>query len=265
MTGYKPATDGTMPTHRLNKLVSIPTAVVALCAAPFAGATSLTIDELLFAVDAGNPNLGSQLAASADMTLSGSVLTLTLKNTTGSSSSSGSSVLLTGIGFNLPTGLSISSGSAAVGSGSTKVGWSSGNLSSEWGFRNGAPGSGHLNGTIGDGVVNATVSTMVADASTKFASGSIDASPGLNGPGFGIISAAGSAGGQNAVRDTIVFTLNLTGTYGGNLIQYIESKDVVVTFASPNAKYIGVPDTGLTLTMLGSALVGIALLKRRRS
>ena len=54
------------------------------------------------------------IAGPFSVTASGSTLTFLLQNTSASSSSSGAYVLLTGLGFNLPTGLTIGSGTAIL-------------------------------------------------------------------------------------------------------------------------------------------------------
>src|SRR5688572_27566804 len=99
-----------------------------------ASATSITVDQILAPGDVNT----AYLSGSVDMTYSGSVLTITLKNLSGDAAGSGAGVLLTGIGFNLPGTLAISSGLANMGS-STALGFVKpigGDVSEEWGYDN---------------------------------------------------------------------------------------------------------------------------------
>jgi len=121
------------------------------------------------------------------------VLTIYLQNTSDAEAGSGAGILLTGIGFNLPEGMVIVSGSANVGT-STAHGFTpdpGGDVSKEWGFAN-PPDSGHfLDTAINE--YNAVVSTMGADAKTKFTEGSIVNPPVLDGPEMGLLTSGGGS------------------------------------------------------------------------
>lgn len=258
--------------------VSKPAAFAALVLGSFVQQThavAINVDELLFQKDIANPALLSQLAADIDIDVTGAQLKIVLKNLTGASTSSGALVLLTGMGFNLPSGLSISSGTAAINPGSAAVGWvpsSANNLSKEWGYQNGHPTSGHLdgNGTPGTLLVNTVVSSMQVDTTTQFLAGSISSPGGLGGPDFGIVSTAGNPGGQESVRNAVLLTLTLNSAYSGGdaaLESYIDSQNVVVTFASPDSGALTgkVSDTGSNLALLmGGLLAGAGLWGRSR-
>jgi hypothetical protein len=56
-----------------------------------------------------------------------------------------------------------------------------------------------------------------------------------------------------AVKDYIVITLNLKGSYTGDLPGAIDGGLVAVTFGSPNA----VPEGGATLVLMGLGLLGL--------
>src|SRR5689334_13252153 len=101
-----------------------------------AQATPVTVDEILY--DSSSVANAALLSGTVDMTLSGNVLTITLTNTSLDAAGSGAGILLTGIGFQLPGGVSILSGGVNMG-GSTAVNFTkpvSGDVSSEWGYDN---------------------------------------------------------------------------------------------------------------------------------
>src|SRR6266508_3177377 len=153
-----------------------------------AEATAVTVDQVLY--DSTSVVDSSLLSGTVDMSLSGNVLTIILTNTSLDGAGSGAGILLTGIGFELPTGVSISSGSANIGS-STAVNFAapaSGDISSEWGYDNTPLNSGFF---LNNGVLsyNTVVSSMVSMTTNQFASGSLGQPPGLGGPDFGAISA----------------------------------------------------------------------------
>jgi hypothetical protein len=98
-------------------------------------ATSLTIDEIVYQAATGLDPL--KLSGTADATFSSGVLTISLTNT---SSDLGAvpdaNKLLVGIGFNLPSGMSITGGSVTVPLGSSVINFPSSptNISGEWGW-----------------------------------------------------------------------------------------------------------------------------------
>lgn len=242
-------------------------AVVALTAAALttisANAVSIGVDEILTEADTVNP---AALSGTVNMSLSGSVLTVELQNTSGNTGTPGDAGnLLTGIGFNLPAGVTISGGSATIAAGSVAVGFSGTDISQEWGFENTIT-SGHFMVPPATLSVNRAVSTMVADVAGKFAAGSIDSPFNLAGPSFGLNSAANAGGGLPYVQDSIVITLNLDGAIPANLLSQIDGDAVILTFGSPvNSSLLSVPDSGNTLLLLGAVLAGIALVGIRRS
>jgi len=226
-------------------------------------AVPITVDQIIYqSGDGGNP---AALAGTVNMTLSGSTLTIVLRNTsTATGATPGSFNLLTGLGFDLPNGVTIGSGSAALTAGSTGVNWNNAvlgnNVSQEWGYDNGAT-SGPFN-DVTTLNVDTVVSSMVASSDAKFQPGQLLAPDTLNGPEFGLLSNAVSpseAGGLYAIRDSITIRLNLSGTVNGNLLSFIESHDVVLSFASPTT----VPEGGSTAIMLGLALLGFGGLRRK--
>ena len=227
-------------------------------------AAPITVDEVLF--DSAGTTNPSLLSGTVDMTLAGSTLTIVLKNTSADAAGSGAGILLTGVAFQLPTGISIGSGTAAIGA-STAVNFIApvgGNISSEWGYDNSPLNSGSF---LNDSALlyNTVVASMVSMTTSQFAAGSIGQPPNLGGPDFGAISALETdAGGQEAVRDTIWITLNLTGNVPGNLVSQIEAGNVGISFGSPNTSNKVPEPTSLSLLALGAAVFGSAARFRRK-
>jgi len=219
-----------------------------LCAAGtqfHAGAVPVTIDQILANAPAG-------LAGSLDIAASvnNSVLTIALKNAS-VSAEIGANVLLTGLAFQLPAGLSIDSGTVSRGAGSSFVNFAGTqtDVSGEWGFGNSAQG--HFTGLA----VDALISTMVADSEKKFSATPLSNPAGLSGPDFGLISATGNAGGVEAIKDAILITLKLKGSYTGDLPAAINGGLVAATFGSPEA--VSVPEGGATLVLMGLGLFSL--------
>ncbi len=239
-------------------------ALAALLTQQSTQAVAINVDQILAPGDVN----ASQLSGTVNMTLSGSTLTVTLKNTSLNSAGSGAGVLLTGIGFTLPGTLTIGSGTANMGS-STAIGFtkpSGGDVSEEWGYDNQPLNSGALLNAANP--VDTAVSSMESQTTSQFQAGSISDPLNLDGPDFGLASAleTDSFGlGVEAIRDTIVITLTLTGSFGGNLLTSINDAWVVLTFGSPGDSTTTVPDASSTLMLLGLALTGIEAARRRFS
>ncbi len=221
-------------------------ALMSVLTASSANGASITVDELLYQGNANNPTV---LSGSVDMTLSGNLLTVVLTNTSSAVSFDGNGAfnLLTGLAFNLPSGVGIASGTATVPGGATNLNFSTSatNVGSEWGYFNGTPSQGHWN-SDGPAVLtyNTILSALIADTTgqggAEFAPAAPDLGPpsGLDGPDFGLLSSSlanGVAGGLEAIKSPITFVLTLTGTIPLNLLSQIESNPVGISFASPTA------------------------------
>ncbi len=234
-------------------------AIVPVLLHQSAMAVPITVDEIVAPSDVD----ASQLSGTVNMSLSGSVLTITLQNTSLDAAGSGAGILLTGIGFNLPTGVYIGSGSASM-AGSTAVGFvmpAGGDVSSEWGYDNQPLNSGALLGYD----VNTAVSSMESQTTTQFAPGSVSSPLNLGGPDFGLVSANetdGLGAGVEGILDSLTITLNLAGTIGDDLLAFIERGMVALTFGSPGSQTVA--DGGSTLMLLGSSFSVLAYLARRR-
>jgi PEP-CTERM motif-containing protein len=225
-------------------------------------ASPITVNEVLY--DSSGVADSTLLSGTVDMTFAGDTLTIVLRNTSADGAGSGAGILLTGVAFTLPSGVSIASGVVTIGS-STAVNFTAplgGDISSEWGYDNSPLDSGSfLNDASYD--YNSVVASMVSMTTTQFSSGSIGAPPNLGGPDFGAISAAETdAGGQEAVRDTITFTLLLNGQPPSDLVSFIDSNPVGISFGSPN---VSVPEpASLSLLALGAVMLGARARQRRK-
>jgi hypothetical protein len=221
-----------------------------------AAPTTLSYDELLVPSDVNRAFLSGEV----QMEVVNGKLCIWLQNTSEDAAGSGAGVLLTGIGFNLPGGVWIASGEAMSGIDSVGVGFTGTDVSTEWGYDNQPLNSGAMIGQP----VNTAISSMVSQTTDQFAAGSIDSAPGnLNGPDFGLVSAAEIdpiGKGVEAIRDAIKITLDLSGNYEGDLVEFIDSRHVVLTFGSPTG---AVPDASTTAMLLGMAMLGVEGLRRR--
>ena len=245
--------------------------VLAVGFAMTASATPISVDEIIYETKAGVDE--SVYAGLVTMELAGQMLKITLKNSsTGEAiaGSGGSENLLTGLAFNLPDTVTITGGDVRTG-GSKLVNFivSDKDVSEEWGYDNNPLDSGPFQD---DDVVwltyNTAVSAMVSSTSTQFESGSLDATPGLNGPGFGLLSKSvdnAAAGGLEAIKDMVIITLTLDGDTSG-LIDLIEADSVAISFASPDSSIGGastVPEPS-TFALISLGLASLVIRNRRK-
>ena len=215
--------------------------------------------------------------ANIDMELTGSTLTVKLQNVSTGDAGESSADLLTGLGFDLPTGISILGGTAMLDrlfpgdpavTGAYSIGpadfiLSEGQfVSGEWGW---GQGIGQFN-TVVPGMVDWDISCMQASTASAFSPTSLAPPSGLDGPEFGLLSRSLSpseAGGLNYIQDALTFELDLggdlSGWTSGDLIDFIDDGDVIIAFGSPTT----IPDAS-TLFLLGSAcLAGFAISRKR--
>lgn len=233
--------------------------LTSFCISSNAFGALVTEDEIIYI--AGQD--ASVLSATIDMSVSGQVLTVTATNTSIGNPGSDSGLILSGFGFNLPIGLSISSGSVDM-TGSTAVNFafpSGGDISDQWAYHNGLPTSGHFDGTSGGGdgpavnTVNAVISSHHVDGTTPFSGSGIS-----NGLDYGLVSDAPfSSGGLEAIRNSATFSIILAGTVPSDLVAQIDSNPIILAFGSPTAggsTAIPEPSAFALLGLIFAALIG---------
>jgi hypothetical protein len=190
--------------------------VAGLVALPLqASAISMVIDEVI--VQGGGDS--SVLSGTANFTLSGSTLTIILANTSsGATGGTAATNLLTGIGFNLPSGVTIkndgTANSVAITSGSSAINFTPPIVDSTWGASNAPKAMNNI--TVG-GDVNAAAATLQAFIDFDL-TGASQPPANVSGPGFGL-SNISDTGGLQAVKNSLTITLALAGTVPGDLQQ----------------------------------------------
>jgi hypothetical protein len=199
-------------------------------------------------------------------------LELTLQNTSLNSAGSGAGVLLTGIGMVWPGWATLEGGSATVAGGAGNINFDGSvtDVSSEWGYDVDPLNSGALQDTAQP--VNTAISSMTSQTKDGvFAEGSVAPPPGLGGPDFGLASASETdpfGMGVEAIQDsiTILLDLSLNGSKSvGDLISYIDSNWVALTFGSPTGAKppTSVPEGGATVLLLGFGLWATEMMRRK--
>ncbi len=204
---------------------------------------------------------GNALSASATFNVVGNDLNITLQNLGAGATQPGD--VLTILYFNLNGTPALTPVSAALGSGSSLInpGLDSGSIGGNWQYKN----------TSGPGGATAGISTTGIGQFGPTGNFGTPTAP-VDGVGFGIVNGLGSHpnGGLNRtlVNSSLVFDLILPAGYDLTSItdvgfQYGTSTDEPYVAGTTTSQTSSVPDGGATALLLGSALAGMALLRRK--
>lgn len=239
------------------KVGAIAVALLVLSAGK-AAAVNITVDQILYDATSTNPAF---LSGTVDMTVNGNILTIILTNTSADAAGDGAGILLTGIGFQLPSNVQITGGTVSAPLGAVNFGGAPPvNVSQEWGYDNNPLNSGAFQAAPAL-TYTTVVSSMTSTSTDQFASGSLDGNPpGMAGPDWGIISAleTGSLGsGNEAIKNYAVITLTLSGAVS---LDAIQRGNVGLSFGSPKS----VPEPA-TLALLLPGLAAAYAARRRKA
>ena len=223
---------------------------------PMSQAYTIHVDQIIWQEDVNLDS--SSLSATVDFSaidLNSFEITLTNTSSPDNPFDFPAAVLLTGIGFNLPTGYSIDGGSVDPFNATNFDGLTA---SQFWGYDNYPLNSGpFLNVTTLS--VNTAVSTLEAavEPGGAFASGGI-----IDGPQHGILSEAYSHHNHPYFDGYALITIDLNENVSdwGNFFDGINSDDVVVAFGSPTAS---IPEPS-TMLLFGTGFLGLAMIGRKK-
>lgn len=223
---------------------------------------SINVDEIIFEQGGSNDpaldDLNPQVSMSFDSATK--LLTVVLSNESSYAGSPDAGHLLTGLGFNLPTGVSIedipgagrdstvqlTAGSVIIDPVSDPNGTSGILLTQDdWGYANGVKG-GHFV-TAARLSTNTVLSSMKPDAEVTFAGNSAKK---LETFDYGLQGLDPTPGHpqKSSIRNSVTFSLYLDGspaTDWDGLLSYINGNAVVVSYGSPRCSSQPVPEPGV--------------------
>jgi len=236
-----------------------------------AHATAINWDQILYKLNPVGGLTAAQaqnLSAAIDMTFDSAtgLLTVLLTNTSGTTTGTtpNASNLLTGVGFNLPDGVSVidtaaNNSTIAIPDGSMESAGGNSFNQDRWGW--GTTIAGHYD-EPGVLPVNLILASMGADTDQTF-----DPPEGnLGGTDWGLLSKTGSPANGDWIKDSIRFSIYLSGVADPtNLLTFIQSEAVVVEYGSP-AELQGQVFTPEPASMLlmGAGLMTWGVIHRRR-
>jgi len=202
-------------------------------------------------------------SAEADLSTSGSTLTVKLINT--GSAAMVNSDTLTAVLFTLPSGISLSVGSAALGSGSSVIGSLVHNVGEGWLYESGISAFGKSSGISASGL-----SGVFGNTGYFYTPGQ----PPLDGINYGLVHGLGSGNNIPSTQYPLVshevdFTLTI---HGGTLnLSALGNLEFVWGTSLTEGSTPGtpppppsVPDGGTTALLLGFSLTGIGWFARRQ-
>jgi hypothetical protein len=244
---------------KMNRVMLPVVAAGVLVGAINAGAvptySAVSYDETLF--QSGQTLNAAGLQGNVSMGIDGNSLYIKLQNTSlaGSVVAGSAAGGISGIAFNLPSGITITGGSITPVGTQNPSPWDMTAAQIQWGWRQGSPitASGGLAAALN--TYSAETATMASDTTSSFGGGNVD---GLNYYAYSAATTPVPGVGSPSVVDTVIIQLNLASTTGLT-VSGLDAGKIALIFGSADS----VPDGGTTAMLLGIALSGLGFVARR--